>query len=151
MPRRTHSRRAAAYYVAFMAASSAMGKHLARAAAEAREQAGRKHYHIAAAAHGDGTNPSTVYRFEKGDGWPRNADHMVDLYAADLDLDPIQIWTRALQLWREEESDGEPAEPSDGPVLPTGGLEGFVEEVEDEWEPARDDDQRDEEHGQSGA
>ncbi len=79
-----------------------MGLYLAQAAREARERAGRKPYHIAAMPSGRrSVDPSTVWRFEHAEGWPQNADLMVDLYAADLEIEPIEIWERALELWRE--------------------------------------------------
>ncbi len=81
-----------------------MGIYLARVARAAREEGGRKPYHIAASAPGEkGADPSTVWRFEHSGSWPRNADEMIDLYAADLGLEPIEIWTRALKLWRAEQ------------------------------------------------
>src|SRR6202035_5690249 len=84
-------------------APSAMGKYLARAAREAREAAGRKPFHIAAAPPGQrSSDPSTVWRFEHDEAWPRNADQMIDLYAADLGVEPIEIWSRAMELWRAD-------------------------------------------------
>ncbi len=92
-------------YVAGVA-PSAMIRFLALAARELREQADRRLYQVASSPT-DRLDPSTIYRFEKG-RWPENADRMVDLYAADLEIEPIELWTRALELWREaEESEGE--------------------------------------------
>ena len=91
-----------------------MGIYLAQAAREAREAKGRKPYNIASAPPGaKGYDPSTVWRFEQAEGWPRNADQMVDLYADDLGIDPIELWSRALELWRETEKPPDP-ERSDG-------------------------------------
>lgn len=84
-----------------------MVKYLAQAAGEARRQAGRKPYHIAAAPHeGKGADPSTVWRFERHAKWPQDADHLIDLYAADLGIKPIELWRRALELWQAAERNG---------------------------------------------
>ena len=84
-------------------AKSAMGRYLAQVMREARERAGRKPYNVASAPPGmEGADPSTIYRFEREERWPRNADHMVDLYAADLDIEPLELWRRALELWQLE-------------------------------------------------
>lgn len=106
-------------YVALMA-PSAMITYLAHAAIKLRTDAGRKNYHIAAAIT-DGVNPSTVHRFEKG-RWPENADRMIDLYASDLEVEPIEIWALALELWRADE--GELTAPGGGgaPPAPEGEL-----------------------------
>lgn len=79
-------------------AASTMIRFLAQAAEEAREDAGRKRYHVAAEISVD---PSTVYRFEKGQ-WPQQPDLMVSAYASDLQIEPIELWERALRLWRED-------------------------------------------------
>lgn len=71
---------------------------LAAAAKELREAAGRKQVHIAASMNKD---QSTVYRFELGEAVPRELNLFVAAYADDLDIKAIQIWERALQLWRE--------------------------------------------------
>lgn len=70
---------------------------LAQAAKEARESAGRMQVHVAASMNKD---QSTVYRFEQGQHWPRNTDEIVAAYADDLDLEPQDLWERALELWR---------------------------------------------------
>jgi hypothetical protein len=101
---------------------------LARAARAAREERGRKPYHVAAQLDGD---PSTVYRFEKG-RWPRDADAIIDAYAQDLDIEPIEIWLRAVQMWRDEQN----SEPT--PLDPTAGLaEELVDGVAGEHRRAR--------------
>lgn len=71
---------------------------LAQAAKELREAADRKHVHIAASMSKD---QSTVYRFEAAAGWPRDTDVFIAAYADDLDITPLQIWERALKLWKE--------------------------------------------------
>ena len=73
----------------------AMIKALAAAAKEAREAADpkRKIIHIAVVADVD---PSTIWRFERGH-WPRNADDIIAAYAAELGLDPLELWKRALE------------------------------------------------------
>jgi hypothetical protein len=80
-------------------ADSAMIKFLAAAAKQLREEADRRLYQVASSPT-DRLDPSTIYRFEKG-RWPENADRMVDLYADDLEIEPIEIWARALELWQE--------------------------------------------------
>lgn len=71
---------------------------LAQAARKARETAGRKQVHVAASADKD---QSSIYRFEQGEGWPRDTDLIVAAYADDLDCDPIEIWEQAISMWRE--------------------------------------------------
>lgn len=74
---------------------------LAKVAKDAREAAGRKQVHIAAEIDRD---QSAVYRFEQGLAWPRDVDLLVAGYAADLDISPMDIWDKALQMWREQGS-----------------------------------------------
>ena len=126
-------------YLAVMA-SSAMREYIARVAREARESAGRKPYNIASAPPGmKGADPSTVWRFENEEGWPRDTDHMIALYAADLDLEPIDLWQRALDLWRSEE-DGTTAVATNPPAPPGVGpaLAPLLEEAESQQLPAHD-------------
>lgn len=86
-----------ACHAAAVASPDAMLYWLARAAKEAREAAGRKQVHIAAEADRD---QSTIYRFEQAAGWPRITDRIVAAYAADLDVEPIDVWEQALRMWR---------------------------------------------------
>lgn len=90
-------------YLAPVLERDAMLYWLARAAVGAREAAGRKQVHIAASANRD---QSSIYRFEQAakgkGGWPRDADRIVAAYADDLDIDSIELWTMALQLWRDD-------------------------------------------------
>lgn len=72
---------------------------LARAAKELREAAGRKQVHVAASMSKD---QSTVYRFEQGGTVPRELDLFIAAYADDLEIEPMQIWARALELWKED-------------------------------------------------
>jgi hypothetical protein len=77
---------------------------LKRAAQELREDHERKQVHIAAAMDAD---QSTIWRFEHDPGWPKNPDLTVAAYAEDLDITPIELWERALALWRKSgEVDG---------------------------------------------
>jgi len=69
---------------------------LAQAAKEVRLERGRKQVHIAATINRD---QSTVNRFEQGEHWPRDPDEIVLGYAEDLELNPRELWERALQLW----------------------------------------------------
>jgi hypothetical protein len=102
-----------------------MVTYLARAAREARDAAGRKPYHIAASPPGrKSADPSTVWRFEHDEAWPRNADEMIDLYAADLGIEPIELWTRALELWRADQ------------LTPEEDADQLLDEIESEPAPA---------------
>lgn len=84
-----------------------MIKWLAKAAEEARVDAGRKEVHIAAQL---GADQSTINRFESGKKWPRNPDLTIQAYADDLEIDARHIWARALELWiSAEQPSGERA------------------------------------------
>lgn len=88
---------------------------LARAASEMRDEHDRKLVNIASSL---GRSESTVSRFEKAVGWPERPDAMIDAYADDLDINPIEIWSRALELWRAatvatQLEDGPPQGPAD--------------------------------------
>lgn len=82
-----------------MAANGTMLYWLAIAAKELRERAGRKQVHIAASMSKD---QSTVYRFEQGGSVPRDLDVFIAAYADDLEINPSQIWERALELWKQD-------------------------------------------------
>lgn len=95
-------------------APDAMIEFLARVAKQMREKDGRKPYHIAAELDKD---PSTVWRFEQG-RWPQDVDAMIAAYARDLERDPLEIWTAALDLWRKERASApEPAVALEAEVL----------------------------------
>jgi hypothetical protein len=70
---------------------------LAQAAKQAREAAERKQVHVAASADRD---QSSIYRFEQARTWPRDPDAIIGAYADDLDVDPVEIWATAVELWR---------------------------------------------------
>lgn len=80
-----------------MSADGTMTYYLAMAAKKMREELGRMHVHIAATMNKD---QSTIYRFEQGVTVPRDINLMVAAYADDLDTTPIQIWERALKMWK---------------------------------------------------
>jgi len=69
---------------------------IALAAKQARQERGRRTAHIAAERYVD---QSTVTRFETGKAREIDVDAMVAAYARDLDLEPIELWRRALELW----------------------------------------------------
>jgi predicted TPR repeat methyltransferase len=71
---------------------------IAIACREARESAGRLTSQIAAERYVD---QSTVTRFETGTKREIDVDAMVAAYARDLDIDPRELWRRALELWRD--------------------------------------------------
>jgi len=85
---------------------------LAEAAKERREAAQRKHVHIAAEANVD---QSTVSRFESHETTPTQLDAMIAAYARDLDVRPIDIWGRAIELWRASDQSLQVA-ASDQPI-----------------------------------
>jgi hypothetical protein len=70
---------------------------LAQAAKALRRAGGRKTVNIGSSL---GMSESTISRFENAKGWPERPDQMVAAYADDLDVDAIDIWARALELWR---------------------------------------------------
>jgi hypothetical protein len=74
---------------------------VAEAAREAREEADRLQVHIAAELN---KNQSAIARFEEHANQPRDIDETVAAYAADLDIDPRQLWARALEMWIEAET-----------------------------------------------
>lgn len=71
---------------------------IAEAAKEARVEAGRHQVHIAAEI-GNGTNQSTIDRFEGHKSQPKNLDTTLRAYANDLEIDVRQLWARGLELW----------------------------------------------------
>lgn len=78
---------------------------------KAREDAERKQVHIAAQLDVD---QSTVARWEKALGWPRSPQTpgvVVQAYADELGLDPIDLWEQALKLWRASRSEREVVPP----------------------------------------
>jgi transcriptional regulator with XRE-family HTH domain len=79
---------------------------LAQAARELREAAGRKQVHVAASASMD---QSTVNRFERGETQPAHVDTMIAAYADDLEIQPIDVWQRAIDSWRAHEAGVHPA------------------------------------------
>lgn len=72
---------------------------IAQAAKRRRLNAGRLLVHVGASASRD---QSTIYRFEEGDAWPRDADQIISAYAHDLDISPLELWEDALELWRDD-------------------------------------------------
>lgn len=72
---------------------------LGLAAREARERAGRRQVHIAAAAD---VGETTISRFEAGKQWPRSPDRTIAAYAQVLEVDAIEIWQEALRRWDQE-------------------------------------------------
>lgn len=69
---------------------------LAAAAVELRKAAERKQVHVAASANLD---QSTIWRFERGESWPRDPDSIIGAYADDLGITAGEIWARGLGLW----------------------------------------------------
>lgn len=85
----------AAYSAAM--ARDGMSWWIATAASELREAKGRKMVHIGAEL---SMAESAISRFERHINFPRDIDTTVAGYAKDLDVEPIDLWTRALELWR---------------------------------------------------
>jgi predicted TPR repeat methyltransferase len=50
---------------------------------------------------------STIYRFEAHQTQPRDLDATVRAYAAELGIEPQDIWLRALSLWGASDSSSE--------------------------------------------
>lgn len=86
----------AAYGAVLVPDQDSMLPYLAAAAVELRTAADRKQVHVAASADLD---QSTIWRFEQGQKWPRDADAVIAAYADDLGIAAGEIWARALQLW----------------------------------------------------
>lgn len=72
---------------------------LSQVAKNARKQDRGKAGRVAVAARVD---QSTLYRFERGN-WPANADQVIEGYAAELGIDPITLWRRAMEKWLASE------------------------------------------------
>jgi hypothetical protein len=66
---------------------------------EQRKERDRLQVHIAASLD---RNQSTVARFERGEGWPRDPDLTIAAYADDLDMEPSELWQLALERWLGE-------------------------------------------------
>lgn len=98
--RQAQAREVGAAYLAPVAERDTMLFWLAEAAKQARATAGRKQVHVAASADMD---QSSIWRFEeKRAAWPRNTDMVIGAYAEDLDIDPLDLWETAIQLWRAD-------------------------------------------------
>lgn len=70
---------------------------LTRICRDARKAIGLKQVHIGAGADLD---QSTIARFERAGGWPRDVGRIVNAYAAELGVDPWDIWQQALTQGR---------------------------------------------------
>lgn len=75
---------------------------LARAAAQARENQERLQVHVAASLN---RNQSTIARFELGETWPKDPDATIAAYADDLGIEPIELWTAALDMWKQAQTE----------------------------------------------
>lgn len=60
---------------------------------DARERRGLRAIDVAITA---GVSEATVSRFERGEGWPRDTDGMVAAYASELEVEPLELWRRAV-------------------------------------------------------
>jgi hypothetical protein len=85
---------------------------LAQAARELRKAQSRKTVNIASSLD---KSESTVSRFENAKGWPERPDEMIGAYADDLDMEAIDIWSHAVELWR---AGSEPAITPEGADVP---------------------------------
>jgi len=88
---------------------------LAAAAVELRTAAERKQVHVAASADLD---QSTIWRFERGESWPRDPDQIIRAYAEDLGITAEAIWARGLGLW---EAATAPTRPEDADTRTASG------------------------------
>lgn len=98
-----------AAYLAPVADENSMVFWLSRACKAARTAAGRKQVHVAAGAD---TDQSTIARFERSGTWPRDPDQIVSAYADDLDIESIDLWRTALELWAESRNGGADEPPA---------------------------------------
>lgn len=101
--RQQQARKECGPYLALVPDRDRMLYWLAKACKEARLAANRKLVHVAASADKD---QSTLWRFENGDGWPRETDLFIAAYADDLNVDPIQLWETAIQMWKTDKASG---------------------------------------------
>lgn len=74
-----------------------MLEHIGEASRDARRQAGLRQLDVATTA---GVSHVTISRFERGKSWPLDPDRVVAAYAEELRVDPIELWTAALDRWR---------------------------------------------------
>lgn len=70
-----------------------------------------KAIHVASTAD---VTESTLSRFENGKnrGFPTDTEKIMDAYAAELEVDPLELWDAAFQAWRLA-TDGSTVEPTD--------------------------------------
>jgi hypothetical protein len=78
---------------------------LAEVCKEAREDAGSRVTGVANTAGYDAT--TTITRFEKAEAWPRDADNVVNAYAANSKPSVFDLWDEAVKRARAADS-GEP-------------------------------------------
>lgn len=127
-------------------ARDVMSYWLAVAAGELREAKSRKMVHVASQL---SKSESSLSRFERHLVNPRNLDATVAAYARDLEMRPIDIWARALDLWRADEGGGVKQGAAGAPPEPGGEVGRRIEDVPPSAEdprpqanPAAEDDQR---------
>lgn len=99
-------------------ADGGMAYWIATAASTMRAEKGRMMVHVAAEL---STAESKISRFERHISFPRNLDETIAAYARDLEVRPIEIWERALKLWREDPAATAPPVAGDLPK-PGGAL-----------------------------
>ena len=73
---------------------------LGHAAKELREQKDLLEVDVAALAR---VNQSTIGRFERGRGWPRDTEVMVNAYSKALGMRRCDIWLHAIQKMCEDD------------------------------------------------
>lgn len=79
---------------------------------EARIDANTKAVRVAASVKPAGVTDATIVRFERATAWPRNADAIISAYADELDMQPIELWARALARWQAHlEAQGATTDP----------------------------------------
>lgn len=98
--------------------------YLSEAAKAARERAERRVEGVADLAD---VSVGAVYRFERGESWPHKVDQVVSAYADIAGVEPLEIWQRALNLWRKY---------GEGPLVgrrdtaqPTTGSARFLDQI----------------------
>lgn len=70
-----------------------MGARLGRTCKQARLDAGLRMIDIATVA---GVDQATISLFEGGRGWRRRTDEIVEAYEQECELEPGELWRRAV-------------------------------------------------------
>jgi transcriptional regulator with XRE-family HTH domain len=94
--------------VAWLPMPSEMLRHLGRVARQRREEADVMLAEVAArfrALTSVKKTEGAFSRFERGETQPTYLDQVIDAYAAELDVEPFEIWQAAVEAWRATPSE----------------------------------------------